>query len=409
MERALQIIRLTTLAIVVMALGALSGWFIYLHAKQGNITATDALRGENTDSHVSGNIPFGSVLDTSSSSYSPGTSTSTHTAQRIWHIDENMVAGMGFSSSSLMYVIRATGYIMQADLIAQNTQRISDTLTPKIYEAYIATDGSIAERSIDTQGVTTLFLGAIATTTPNLADATTSVQSIFSGTYTTPGIAQFALNATTKQFIYTEPTSSGGDAIFLRSWDGKKDAALVTMPLSDWLPFITADGRMFLTQSPADDMEGYTYTISTKGTPTPIIRNVPGLTFLPQPNGKAYLYGSSQAGTLNITLVASSTGMVIPLPTIADKCVWAPQGIVVYCAVPKSITTTTFLNDWYRGIAHTQDEWWRIDMSTSTRIYDPAGDNLSFDVESPIIDPTGTYLVFKNRDDGSLWALNVNQ
>ena len=410
MERILKIIKIVTLGIVVMVLGGLVGLFVFLQSKQNTIKKTTQLQG-GAQSSLTDSTPFGSVLENSSTTRTtPYTaSTSTHAIQRVWHIDEQPVAGMGFASSSLLYVVRANGYVMQADINTQNTSRLTDTLMPKIYSAYIAQDGGVAERSIDTSGTITLFTGAVATSSPTVADATTSTQVIFTGSYITPNIDQLALNTKTKQLLSVQPSGQYNSVVSLQPWDGSKGKLLATMPTKGWLPLITKDGRMFLTQRPADGIEGYTYSLSASGVLTPFVRNIPGLITLPQPNGKGYLYSQSSGGGLSITLVATSTGLVIPLQTIADKCVWALSEIAVYCAVPKSITTRSFINDWYRGVIHTQDEWWKIDTSTSTRIYDPAGDNISFDVEDPTIDPSGSYLIFRDRTDESLWALRVAQ
>jgi hypothetical protein len=67
---------------------------------------------------------------------------------------------------------------------------------------------------------------------------------------------------------------------------------------------------------------------------------------------------------------------------------------------------------WYRGEIHTSDEWWKIDATTgsTTMIYSPkVSNNVSIDVDRPVIDATGNYIAFINAADKSLWMLKIPQ
>ena len=111
-----------------------------------------------------------------------------------------------------------------------------------------------------------------------------------------------------------------------------------------------------------------------------------------------------------------------PIQTIADKCTWAPtspeapQGkpgdLIAYCGVPQTIPSQQFLDDWYKGIVHTSDEFYEVDASaaSTTLLYNPQGDtSASLDVEDPSVDPSGQYLAFINAADQSLWVLRIEQ
>jgi hypothetical protein len=119
----------------------------------------------------------------------------------------------------------------------------------------------------------------------------------------------------------------------------------------------------------------------------------------------------------------------LPIKTISEKCVWAPSNapqsgapgghsvaqnviagkeLVAYCAVPVSPVSGTYLRDWYRGAVHSEDSWWKVDVSAGTveRIFSPDA-NLSLDVENPSIDGNGSYIAFMNAADKSLWMLRI--
>ncbi|MDB5187882.1 MAG: seg [Candidatus Kaiserbacteria bacterium] len=406
-------LRLIVLALIVTILGGMTGWYVYLKTKETSIQKIDQLRGNSTT-----NTQYNSfgTPSTGGSAANQGTSTpigiapSAKTIPRIWHVDAQPIAGYGFSSSTLEYIPRANGNIFAADLASQTTVRVTDTLFPEIYEAYVAQDGSVVERSLDTNGNITTFLGTIHTVAPTASNATTSAHLSLSGAYTAPNALQFALNAKTKTYIYTAANPTGGASLYSQGWNDAKPVLITSLPLKSWVPSILTDGRIFLTQSPADNIPGYSYQVTSTGVLNPYMRAISGLMILPRTSGKEFLYSSSASGLVNLVFATSSTGLLVPLSTIADKCVWMSSiEPVAYCAVPKSITDKTYITDWYQGLVHTSDEWWRVDSATTTRIYDPVGDGIAFDVENPQMDPTGNFIVFRNRTDQSLWALRVTQ
>ena len=101
------------------------------------------------------------------------------------------------------------------------------------------------------------------------------------------------------------------------------------------------------------------------------------------------------------------TPILLPVRTVADKCVWSPSPHTVFCAVPQSLPAGGgFLDAWYRGQVHTADQWWQIDTDTgaSEMLFSP---DIPLDVQDPIIDPQGQYIIFKNAADQSLWALRI--
>jgi hypothetical protein len=195
-------------------------------------------------------------------------------------------------------------------------------------------------------------------------------------------------------------------------WNSSKRTTLFSSSIAGWRPLLLSDGTMLLAESPADDIPGYLYSLTANGGLVPRVRGIRGLTVLPDPSSSLILYGSSSGGTLTLFAQSTSTPQEINLATVADKCVWLPgKSTIVYCAVPTSQTPPQFLNNWYRGVIHTSDDWWKIDISNGTqqRIYSPSVDGVSLDVANPTIDATGNYIAFTNATDQSLWVVHVAQ
>ena len=63
------------------------------------------------------------------------------------------------------------------------------------------------------------------------------------------------------------------------------------------------------------------------------------------------------------------------------------------------------------GALHTQDAWWKINLSTgeNTQILAKNESSANFDVVDPAIDPSGNTLAFKNGTDQTLWVLRIDK
>jgi hypothetical protein len=393
--------------VVVMGLGIFAGWFVFLKSKTTNETARDALVFD-TPAQSGFAIPTGTAVTPRKPVGAVQTATTTKQLPRVWHIDTRPIAGFGFATSGLVYIPRVNGNVFVADVFTQTSSRLSDKTFPMIYDALVAYDGSVIMRSQDTTGIATTFLGTLTTVDPTRSDATTTAHSILSGVYGPRGITSIGLNPKTRQYVYTLPAREGVN-VYTQNWGDTQGILLTSQTTPGWTVSVIPDGRVLLSTRPADDLVGYSYTVDTKGTTKTFVRNITGLSVLPESGGDGFIYSSSQNGRMQLLFATSSrTGIIEPLSSIADKCAWAPQTHIAYCAVPQSLPTA-FINSWYQGTVHTQDTWWQLSDATATRVYNPVVDNISFDVDRPQVDPTGTYIVFKDHTDESLWALRITE
>jgi len=402
------------IAVIVLVLGGVAGWYFFLHIPQQNSTAVDTARGL-TPSGVTfaggstqGNIS--AIIDGSSGN------TSATSSSPLWEIDRTPVAGMNFvttkTATVLEYVERANGYVFAADPSQRSITRLTDTLMPKIYEALVAADGSVIERSLDDSGSITTFMATLGATT---TASTSTTPKILTGSYIAKNIQRIVIHPTNRSVFYTIPNGAGGVDGITAQWDGTKQKKLFSSTIAHWTPLWLADGQLLMTENPTDNLSGYSYTIANDGLMGLFIGRVSGLTVLPHTSTKEYLYGSSSNGrlTLLVQSAASSTPMTLSIQTIADKCVWLKSKTsIAYCAVPTTPPSGDFLNAWYRGAVHTSDIWWKVDVSSgeTTQIYAPEkSNNVQVDVKHPIIDESGNYIAFINATDDSLWMLKIPQ
>jgi hypothetical protein len=393
--------------IVMLSLGALTGWYLLLRSKTQQTATTDAARGLDAIAPAFGGSLGSNSANEASSTAATGTNTP-QPAARLWQVDKATVAGAAFdatrnaSSTRLYFVERGNGYVFAADPIAQKATRLTNTLLPKTYEAlFVPGQQAVLLRSVGKDG-------AITTSYASYDAASSSVTSIALAAKPLPdSIRQIAMNPAGGTFL--ELTASSSKTVVSSvALPSLKQRAIFSSSFGSWRVQAASNGTL-LTETPADDTDGFVYRI-VNGTLTPLLGPLPGLEVSPNPSTDALLYSTSQNGTLALYVQTGKNAPTqTPLHTIADKCLWAPgKSLIAYCAVPASVPSSHFLNDWFAGQVHTSDVWWQLDAATGEvqQIYTPTQ---SLDVQRPTIDPTGNYIAFVNGSDQSLWALRVAQ
>jgi len=488
------IIQYTLAGIIVLILGGLTGWYVFLRTQTNRTAAQDSARGfgsaapvgnagsgAGTSAGGTGNT-YGGIGGSNSGSLSPagpggtgsatdayvsptsqtfssaagtgffsrvwrsifgsgtgvslppdaaslfgqsGTSTLTSQAStepvtaprppQLWHVHGKPVAGLGFIGSGgngrLRFVERSSGYVFEAEPVSGNVTRLTNTLMPKIYEAVVTGNGRVIERSLDSAGDISTFVGSTSVAVATSGTASASL----TGVSLDKNILRITTDPRTGSLFYLVEDERGVSG--MRSdWNGARKTKLFSSVITHWRPQWLSDGRIILTQAALDDAPGYAYELKSDGTLSPLLRAVPGLTVLPRPSGGAgasgsLLWGQSEGGTLSLfaQVNSSATAVTIPLKTVADKCVWSlERNPVAYCGVPQTPPAPGFLDRWYRGVFHSSDAIWRVDASAGTAelIYTPPS-GTSLDVENPAVDSDGNYIAFMNAADKSLWLLRI--
>lgn len=132
-------------------------------------------------------------------------------------------------------------------------------------------------------------------------------------------------------------------------------------------------------------------------------------------DGASLLYSlyehSGNIYSLRVLDLADSDVTYVPLPTFVEKCVWGKQHTkYAYCAIPKNMNSRDLLDNWYKGVVRTDDVIWRIDTHSGVieRILDARAEvNMPFDMIDLSVDQNDSYLVFRNKRDDSLWAVEL--
>jgi len=135
------------------------------------------------------------------------------------------------------------------------------------------------------------------------------------------------------------------------------------------------------------------------------------------PSGNLLLYSMQEENggvyTLRVLNLETQDIIYLPLPTLAEKCVWGHlHDDYVYCAVPRNMNVKDYMEEWYKGRIDSDDVLWRFDTHTGTakKILDPSeATRAQFDMIDLGVDQTDMYLLFRTKQAHTLWAVELPQ
>ena len=417
-SRTAKIVRYVLIAVIVVALIGLLSWYFFLRAEGGALRARDEGRGAGMPPPSFGNVigsTYGNIVENISSLVGGGEkSDATATPPRLWQITKTPVAGMGFvargefakgstTPSTVRFVERGTGYVLDADPVSGTLARLTNTLVPRVYEALVGPNGVVVLRGFDDEAGFVLTNTAQATST--LASGEPSVLLLSA---LPQDIRNIALSPSGEEILYLIEQSPGF-SIVRAAWDGESPRRIASVGISGWLMRWLPDGRVILTQNATEGAPSYVYELDEDGSLSPLVPGGSALALLPRADSSALIYGSASGNSALVARVdANTSAATLPIRTPIDKCVWAPgMELVAYCAVPTALPSSN-VSTRFRGEIHTADTWWKVDVSAGRTelLYNPGG-NVGIDVENPAIDALGNYIAFMNARDKSLWLLRV--
>ena len=368
--------------------------------------------GGNTNSLFSALFPFGSPASPGNAASTTNDSSPLSQTQQggvaiLREVSATPVSGGWFAANPtststplIRYMDRETGHVTAtpADSVAET--RISNTTVPGMEELYPVSDLSLVLRSFS-GGKISNFVGTM--------NATSSEQSL-----ALASLAPFDRIAADKNAgtWLTVTEVNGGSRIDLyKDKAGGGAQTMFASPIASWVPLI-AGGRAFLETAPTAGAAGYLYELKN-GSLSKIVGGLPGLVATVSPSGRYAAYSSDTAGGFALFVLDTTTGATLsaPVPTLALKCAWIPNHEpLLFCAVPTDPPEGAYPDDWLLGNVSFSDNAWVVNPQKSIgyvvgTLTDQTGAGL--DAENISVDSSGTYALFMNKKDLSLWSLWV--
>lgn len=304
-------------------------------------------------------------------------------------------------------VERSTGNVYDVAINTGNRFRVSNTTIPKIYEVFWKNDatGFLARFLDDENSIIKTFSANI------IKDEGGEKEGSLKGTFLEDNINQIALSPNNNLFYLTN--SDSGPIGIKAEFNGEKKEQIITLQFTEWLYQWVLKNKIFLTTKPSFGTPGYMYSLDTKsGTLKKILGGITGLTTLSSSDGKDVIYSKSTNGgfLLNLYNIKSGKNDPLSLLTLPEKCVWGNDNAVIYCGVPKTLTVGKYPDDWYKGRVSFSDEIWKLDLNFNIVefLVSPAELlGVEMDIIKPTLDESGKYLVFINKKDLTVWALDL--
>ena len=314
------------------------------------------------------------------------------------------------SSTIVRYVEKGNGHVQEVNTSSLEKKRVSNTTIPQIHEAIFSDKGEqvlLRYTKEDSDTIQT-YSGKI------LPKATSTDEGILIGAFLDEDIKQIAVSPD-KLKIFTLSNYGESSIGTVSLFNGTKKSQVFQSSFTEWLPQWTEVDLISLNTKPSSSVFGFAYSITTKNSSlTKVLGKKHGLTTLTSPDGNRVLfsenteYGSPLSVLIKKTKVSYSFG----LATLSEKCVWYPNNIDVYCAVPESTPRTAdgYPDSWYQGLVNFSDTIWKIDTesgATDQLINLRETSREQIDATLIQINQNGNKLVFINKTDNSLWLLSL--
>lgn len=335
-------------------------------------------------------------LDTTTPSTTPTTTSSTGSTTT----DQTPVAPI---IPTIRFIERGTGYVYETTARGADQQKVSGTSIIRTVDALFANKGDTTViRYIKTDNTTVVtFIAKLFAPTEN------ETIGQLRGDFLQDNNIDATVSPDGKAFAFIFPINTGSIGMTMNI-DGTNKKQIFESSLSEWLLDWNNDG-IFVTTKAAAGVPGFLYKIVDTKTMRKVLGNIPGLTTKMSPNGKYVLYSTSDGATLTLGLhnLTDGSNDNLGLSTLPEKCVWSPQSVLIYCAVPNTLPKAAYPDSWYQGITHFDDSIWKIDATTGITTQISTGEGNDLDATKLLLDPDGKYLVFVNKTDGSLWSLDL--
>lgn len=329
---------------------------------------------------------------------------------RIRQVSTRPTAGAWFTSATstpphIRFMERATGHIFETPTDSYAEVRISNTTIPLTQELVAIDDIHVVMRTLlDTETISNTF---------GILNATTSIQSL-----NTSALKEFQRMAIAKNgsSMLTITEVAGGSQIELMQPDGTKPRTILLSPIRSWVPLAGGD-RFFIQSAPSSGAAGFLYEIKSNGSLVKILSDISGLLAVPSPTGRYILYSGSSGVKVFLGMLDTKTGTnyTLPLKTLATKCAWISEDApLVFCAIsdPVRAGTTILPDDWLLGKISLNDSVWLIrpvENSAHSLGYLQEIAGTPIDVLNPIISDGGGFVLFTNKNDLTLWSLDLSR
>ncbi len=405
--------------IIIVILLLFVGLIFLLFSSNGNNNSTTV--NTQTSSSPFGNNSSNKTSTTTAKIINNQSASTTKNLADLIQLYRNPTSGSTFFSnkngqSILRFVDRAVGNIYEyvSETQTGEVTRITNTTIPKIQEAIWSSTGSnLIYRFLenDTDNINS-FSSIIKISSSSISSGS---QGEITGQFLQPNIKQVVISPKgDKVFGLLDKSDKSGSYGFIENIDGSNPKMIFDSQLLYWNISWPKDNIITFTTKPNYIDSGSLYFFNPQTySMDKIFGGIIGLSTITNKDGSllAYSHSLDKSFLLNIYDVKNRISSDLSVATLADKCVWGnTNSKVLYCAVPQDIPSDNYPDAWYQGLESFSDNIWKIDVQTGsvTEIYQiGSNESVSIDAFNLTISNNDKYLAFTNKNDLSLWLLQI--
>ena len=322
-------------------------------------------------------------------------------------LTKKAVSGATFAANGMVrYIEKSSGNIYDIASRGGDPVRLSNTTLPGIFETYWSPNGEqvVVRYTEKNESGISDFVRNFSIT---LIDATsTSIKGILLPS----SIQTVSSSPKENKIFYIMPLDDTNIGI-TASFEDKKQKQILSTPFGEWTSAWPSERVISLLSKPSATAKGYLYKLDpVSGAFERVLPGINGLTVLWSPDTNYILYSASNYDNFK-TLIYNIKDKKISsfgVTTLPEKCVWSKinKG-VIYCAVPLSLPSAKYPDDWYQGLISFNDQIWKIDILKGTTEIIPFSTEEKLDIINPFLNKNEDHLFFQNKYDGTLWSLRL--
>ncbi len=286
------------------------------------------------------------------------------------------------TTSVVRFVEKGTGNVYEATSKSAALQRLTNTTIPKIIRSFWLPNGSgfLAQTIVpESEVVETSFVKLNKNATSSASESLTPFSTTIAKLPT--GIKEIAVKPDgAKIFYYT--ISGSRSEWYTANPDGTGASLLITHPLTEWLP---------------KWVSGNLITMQTKGSFAAL----------------SYRYSFDTVSKVLKKMDVNAAGISSETGTLAEKCLQLKdKNPTLYCAIPNEIPSGNYPDVWYQGLVEMEDSIKKIDPINDIyyNLMDLAEESgQKIDAVDLALSPDETHLIFRNKIDGYLWMLRIEE
>jgi|GEM_PF-1647849 len=231
------------------------------------------------------------------------------------------------------------------------------------------------------------------------------------GVFLTENISAMSMSPSTEDLVYF--TEQKNETIIVTlNFATRALRQVFTTPFSEWTPYWTGKTTVNMHTKPSGLVEGYFYNLDTEtGNLSKIEDGILGLTGVANSiQNKIFTSSGGDDIISRVFDTINGKNLIVSFSTLPEKCVWAQDGIIIYCAVPDFVGRGLYPDDWYKGKVSFTDSMWSLNTATGetrqiANLSTEGGED--FDVIKPTLEENELYLFFINKKTGEPWVLEI--